>query len=1354
MENTQVEKINSSNSLKKTLSMCILSLFLFLILILVYEYFRIVPENVVFSNVTSSSVTVSWNTKSPMSATAVYKKGDGGFINLFGIGKQVFYDTRDLVKAELKAVEQTSKNIAKSDDISVSMSEVKTEGKVTDKGKYYTHHVEIKGLDPETEYSFFVGDDLLYRAIKDVDGKTVIKTSKVSESVKTPVPAYSSVKNAQNKEEIKYSDLTPVNDGVVYVNYFDDLTGTASNQFSAVLNENGNWYVDLSTAVDSNGNLFFEKYDTEAKNLKIIITVNAGPLGIWRQWQNAYTIAPAQETVINMTNGVTDESIEGAVVKLSQNENQEVKGVMSATCKCECSKNTDGTPNYRCPTGYDFNCNEGWSCATMNSVCTKYDSCTSEYCGTQSGPTCYKEVTKTPNCPSCTPTCPSGFDWKCPSGKECTTIKSSCTPMYDGKACGSKIEGNTCYKVKETPPQQTCKGKIVSPYATRSSCIYYLSFSCSAPCYYVDGCDSGGDPHYVKCGSNFCDNTGIPGLDCRKEPPQEDLKCENTNIKVGTYGYIDSICKLCEWTVINNYGGYGLKLIDAEDINCSPDPKCGWNNGKSFPNGTVLTSNLCLSGTPNSATVSASGGRYSWICKQGTKEISCSATVLSETPDQPEVPDVCQKGTVKYDTTISATVVCNGKEYVKLSGLCTKNGKTGYWNDKGDCYVASETTKVPEVPVSESSPEQYCWTNHLTDFYSYQDINDRTIMYQCINNILEEIDNFGGNAESCKKFALDEENKCDSPTFFHPIHNTYCAVNGTIYYCNHGKWENSEYIGKDDDIEVSPIITIDLGKECTGKGMNTRCKCSDNNQIIGIGNWCIQVKSCSSKDNGQICDINGKKCKDSKCSDSDIKSEVPELNADSKKQCNYPRCRCIGGVNDRYLVNYGEYCVQITYCSGLSLNKICNNKGSTCFVDNTCTGNKDLTYYGTFKEIKGGEKCSYSNWEIENSIYNTNACSCSNSPDKSVSPNKWCRTTDNCEKYYNDCVGTSTNQETKDKCKRAVMLQVCNKNGNTCTYGSWECTGNPPPGSLRPVNTVNNNNTLSINKPIINLNNFKVSAQSKNINSQYVIDQKTGMFVNLPQGEYIFEYEGQQYYFEVTDPYGNKRVFIDKGLDGKYDEGTDILVSDLASTIQIEPIELKYTYVLKQGFNFVSFPFLVSNQEYRTAASLLKKLNEVYKDTIYSIAKYDGSWKVVGQNVELYSANDFQLIPGQGYVIKAKDDVTIDVWGKPIKYDKDSPNAPVTLFKGWNLVGLYGSGVKQYTAKTLLEDINKYEKVDFSADNVSKWDNELQRYEGFQVADKNGVPTEYGFDYPIYLLNSYFIRVQNGEGNWQPELAQ
>ena len=86
-----------------------------------------------------------------------------------------------------------------------------------------------------------------------------------------------------------------------------------------------------------------------------------------------------------------------------------------------------------------------------------------------------------------------------------------------------------------------------------------------------------------------------------------------------------------------------------------------------------------------------------------------------------------------------------------------------------------------------------------------------------------------------------------------------------------------------------------------------------------------------------------------------------------------------------------------------------------------------------------------------------------------------------------------------EECKQDLAKQVCSNNGKTCTYGTWECTGNPPIQNLIPNNTINN--TLSINKPIINLNDFKVSAQPKNINSQYVIDQKTGMFVNLPQGD-------------------------------------------------------------------------------------------------------------------------------------------------------------------------------------------------------------------------------------------------------------
>ena len=40
------------------------------------------------------------------------------------------------------------------------------------------------------------------------------------------------------------------------------------------------------------------------------------------------------------------------------------------------------------------------------------------------------------------------------------------------------------------------------------------------------------------------------------------------------------------------------------------------------------------------------------------------------------------------------------------------------------------------------------------------------------------------------------------------------------------------------------------------------------------------------------------------------------------------------------------------------------------------------------------------------------------------------------------------------------------------------------------------------------------------------------------------------------------------------------------------------------------------------------------------------------------------------------------------------------------------------------------------------------------IRTENGVEMEYGFAYTIELLKSYFVRVENGSGNWQPELAK
>ena len=188
--------------------------------------------------------------------------------------------------------------------------------------------------------------------------------------------------------------------------------------------------------------------------------------------------------------------------------------------------------------------------------------------------------------------------------------------------------------------------------------------------------------------------------------------------------------------------------------------------------------------------------------------------------------------------------------------------------------------------------------------------------------------------------------------------------------------------------------------------------------------------------------------------------------------------------------------------------------------------------------------------------------------------------------------------------------------------------------------------------------------------------------------------------------------------------------------------------------NFVSLPFLLSEEYGRTASGLLQNLNEIHSNAIYSISKYDGTWKIVGQNVEVYDANDFQLLPGQGYIFKAKRDVKISLWGHPIQFETTEDSAAITFFKGWNLIGLYGNNIKQYTAKSLIQDINAYQPIDFTANNVTKWDAEVQRYEGLQLDIENGAEMEYGFDYNLNTLQGYFVRISEGTGNWQPSVRK
>lgn len=267
----------------------------------------------------------------------------------------------------------------------------------------------------------------------------------------------------------------------------------------------------------------------------------------------------------------------------------------------------------------------------------------------------------------------------------------------------------------------------------------------------------------------------------------------------------------------------------------------------------------------------------------------------------------------------------------------------------------------------------------------------------------------------------------------------------------------------------------------------------------------------------------------------------------------------------------------------------------------------------------------------------------------------------------------------------------------------------------------------------------------------YLLDSNTGIFIATEPGVYSFEYEGEEYLFYIDEDVlnvteGSIILFIDVNENGEYDEGVDVRISDYVEQIELKKIINTYSYDLWAGFNLVTFPFVFTQADDLTASGLLALINERAEENIvYSISKFDGRWKVVGQNGTLYDNNDFRIIPGQGYLIKTSKPISLSFLGKPVKFDDPGDNAPLTFFEGWNLVGLYGTGVKTYTAQSLLTDINA---SNFTADNISRWEKEKQMYDGLQMSEGQ----EYGFDFPINPLEGVFVRILEGRGNWQPKL--
>jgi len=934
----------------------------------VYEYLRIAPRDVRFTNVTSSSVTVSWNTKSPTSGTALVFEGDTWLpITVLGLGGERFYDTRDVRVAELEAAEKTAMNWYERDGLHVSMDDFEVEVRVENMGEYYTHHVTVSSLNPETEYSFMIGDRFLYRRVSG-DGVSTVTTLEIPENIEAPVPAYGSVYDAENIQAVPVEQLNPVADGIVYFNYLDENTEERSVAFSTPLNEEGNWYIDVSLLE----NFVYERLDQGT--LWAELTMDLGQLGIWRKKVDIDLISPVEMVTINDPLIHNDAELGVEIV--------EAKSLTNLVKKVE-----------------------------AQSACMFVGFC---------GPCCQFKV----------------------SGGACE--KCSCdSAILEARKCKGESTKDLQTQLQENASKVNPEPTAIPVGGTTAA----KDLSEGEPCFLNN---VAGTAQISPYGNLICVTS----------------RASSTSTSIPT----------------QKQGTDSKKIERGDDCN---DPRGCYYEGQ---DGTLIN--------------------VEYQPVQGSEELSENEVVI-----EPE--------SGVSEQTLSTAQTCFEKGVGTSLYIAGEDGKPY------DCYKGQVRQQDLEAAIS------------------------------------------GVNQDSCIALAKGESNTCSGGVFT----NEYCYVQtGTMYYCS------------SKDREWKPV---------TAEAENVRVAFEPGEVSPGF-------------------------------------------------PCDNPNgCLCPGSVLSDGILSEGIYCQQV---SSAGCESVIGYEGRVCKEDRvkyTCQNSK-----------------------------------CSPAP----------------------------NVEGIQDQSKSTLERIFNK-------------------VLSPAYS---------------------SSQSSTV--EYILDSETGMITGITSGLYLFEYEGQTYAFHVMPNEESLFVYLDKNNNGQYDEGIDIKISDIASQINIVALSRAHNYQLKEGFNFVSFPFLIPNEEFRTAAGLLKQLNEVYGDIIFSISRYDGGrWKIVGQNTILYSNDDFQLLPGQGYVIKARRNVSISIQGQPVKYDAIGDKAPIALFEGWNLIGLYGTGVKTYTAKTMIADINA---SNFTAVNVSKWEKEKQSYEGFQFSEGQ----EYGFDFPINQLESYFVRIKEGRGNWQPKL--
>lgn len=206
------------------------------IVLLVIGFIRLNPQKVDVSNLTSRSATISWLTSSDQYGVVVVAKASSGFPITFGVlNSQKYFDDRDYSEAE--RANATGENKAIVDVLGMDA--------------YSSHHVTVRALEPDTEYTYWVGDGGLFTNAGTFKTDKEFDTTNVS----IPIPSYGGVYVKVDEENV--SNLI---DGAVVLRIKEKVSGAVSEKLSSSLNASGNWNIDVSNARTEDGKVFYNNF--------------------------------------------------------------------------------------------------------------------------------------------------------------------------------------------------------------------------------------------------------------------------------------------------------------------------------------------------------------------------------------------------------------------------------------------------------------------------------------------------------------------------------------------------------------------------------------------------------------------------------------------------------------------------------------------------------------------------------------------------------------------------------------------------------------------------------------------------------------------------------------------------------------------------------------------------------------------------------------------------------------------------------------------------------------------------------------------------------------------------------------